>query len=52
MPEPTLRIALLEDDPDQCTAIAGWLRSVDYDVTAFRRSQDLIAAIRRGRSTS
>lgn len=47
MPEPTLRIALLEDDPDQCAAIAGWLQRADYDVTAFRRSQDLIAAIRR-----
>lgn len=47
MSESTLRIALLEDDPDQCAAIAGWLRSAGYDVTTFHRGQDVIAAVRR-----
>ena len=47
MPPTTLRIALLEDDPDQGMVIASWLRERNHAVTHYVAGQDIVASLRR-----
>lgn len=45
--EGSLRIALLEDDPDQTELIRCWLEDEDHTVAAFGLGNDLLRAARR-----
>ena len=42
-----MRIALLEDDPDQLALIESWLTSADHSVVSSRTSKDFIRLIAR-----
>lgn len=42
-----MRIALLEDDPDQAELIRLWLEDAEYAVIPFERGSDFLRAIRR-----
>jgi len=45
--ETHLRIAILEDDPDQADIISLWLKDAGYTVTSFLESAGFLRAVRR-----